>query len=352
MLWLLTGELNVVSLNWFAIVNLVIVQFLIIDGIRWTSSFIATLPAQSDVRFHWSPYLFGTSRPQAIIEITRSIAILLAAFLSGSLPWYLLATLSVCYGIHLFLMTILVILSFKTFPVSNARNKWTYFFMVTPWVSLVISLGLLLPRVQIVQFLPSFRISVLIVALSYLAVMFGNALRTSVAMPVLSDLRRKLVAGRISASEAVNSIEIALGGMEVADALRTDVLEIISLLERMDEQTKNAIMSLSSIESNLPTSEDSPPEVSNKRETIDSLKAGYQFFLGERQKLTDQHRVQAEQFFKNVARVRVIPTAVPTIEEFARILQARAVTTDSNFNRVVEREDEVGKKLDAAFPRA
>jgi len=58
-------------------------------------------------------------------------------------------------------------------------------------------------------------------------------------------------------------------------------------LERMDEQTRNAIMSLYSIESNLPRPDDDPTVIANRRVTIGSLKAGYQFFLGERQKLAD-----------------------------------------------------------------
>jgi hypothetical protein len=190
----------------------------------------------------------------------------------------------------------------------------------------------------------------LIVGLGYLAVMFGHVLRTSVAMPILLDLRRRLVARKISPVEAVRGIEIALGGMAVADALRSDVIEIISLLERIDEQTKNAIMSLYSIESNLPTSGDDAAVVANKRDTIGSLKAGYQFFLAERQKLVEQHRHQAEQFFKSVARVRIVPAAVATIDEYVRILQARSATTDSLFNRLIERETGVSGKLTAAFP--
>ena len=198
LIWLLTGELNTGSHDWLGIITLVIVEFLIVDGVRWLSAFIAGRPTKSDVRFHWSSYLFGTSRPQAIIEILRSIGILLAAFLCRSFQWYLLTTLSVCYGLHLFLTTILVILSVKPFAISNTRNKWTYFFAVTPWASLVISLGFLLPRIHINQFVASFRISALIVGLGYLAVMFGHALRTSVAMPILLDLRRRLVARKIS----------------------------------------------------------------------------------------------------------------------------------------------------------
>ena len=155
---------------------------------------------------------------------------------------------------------------------------------------------------------------------------------------------------KLAQFEAVRGIEIALGGMAVADALRSDVIEIISLLERMDEQTKNAIMSLYSIESNLPTSGDDAAVVANKRDTIGSLKAGYQFFLAERQKLVDLHRQQAEQFFKSVARVRMVPAAVATIDEYVRILQARSATTDSLFNGLIERETKVSGKLTAAFP--
>src|SRR5436853_4219514 len=54
LIWLLTGELNTGSHDWLGIITLVIVEFLIVDGVRWLSAFIAGRPTKSDVRFHWS----------------------------------------------------------------------------------------------------------------------------------------------------------------------------------------------------------------------------------------------------------------------------------------------------------
>src|SRR6185437_5796311 len=254
LVWLLTGEIAAGVTDWTSISRFVILQFLIVDGVRWLIGlFTSRALVTSDARFQWSSFLFSTSRLQAIIEIARAIGILMLSFLSRSVLWYTLATISICYLVLIFLMTIMVILSYKPFAVSKARNKWTYFFMVTPLAAIVASVFPLFWRLHVPDFVSSFRISALIVALTYLVVLLGKTFSTSVATPVLLELRRNLVAGKISAPDAMKTIEVTLGGMEVADALRTNVVQIISLLERMDEQTRNAMMSLNAIESNLPT---------------------------------------------------------------------------------------------------
>ncbi|HXT64855.1 MAG TPA: hypothetical protein VN696_17570 [Pyrinomonadaceae bacterium] len=353
LVWLLTGEIAAGVTDWTSISRFVILQFLIVDGVRWLIGlFTSRALVTSDARFQWSSFLFSTSRLQAIIEIARAIGILILSFLSRSVLWYTLATISICYLVLIFLMTIMVILSYKPFAVSKARNKWTYFFMVTPLAAIVASVFPLFWRLHVPDFVSSFRISALIVALTYLVVLLGKTFSTSVATPVLLELRRNLVAGKISAPDAMKTIEVTLGGMEVADALRTNVVQIISLLERMDEQTRNAMMSLNAIESNLPTPGDDRTLVESKQNTVASLTAGYRLFLTERNKLAEHHQNQADQFFKNASRVQIVPTANHTIDEYVRILQSRAAETDKYFNKLVEREKEVGEKVVIAIPES
>ena len=175
--------------------------------------------------------------------------------------------------------------------------------------------------------------------------MLAHALRSSYAVPLLQDIRRNVAASKITSTEAIHRAEIAVGGMQISDALRDDVIRILTLHDRLDDQTKNALMSLDSIQDSIPQHNDDVEVIRNKQNTITSLTAGYKFFLDNRKKLFDQTGDEGKKFLKKAQRLQSVPSAFETINEFVRILQARVAVTDKYFNRLVEREAEVDRKM-------
>ncbi|MDX6576586.1 MAG: hypothetical protein QOE96_2539 [Blastocatellia bacterium] len=348
LLWLLTGELKAEGIDWHYVAKLIIVESLAIDGLRWLYSILgAPKSSNSEVRFYWSHHHFGTNRAQAVFELIRSTAILLLIWLSHIFPWYLLGPLVTFYSLVLLMMVLILGMSFTAYVVPTQPNRFSYvlyFALFFSWgLALILSLGVLgLPT----QHVTDLRVSGLAVGVGYLVILFGYTLRVSLTAPILMNLRRRLVAGKISPSQAIHEAEIAVGGMQAIDALRDDVNGIFGLLDAMDGMTRNAFTALRSIESNFPFQDDDELMIANKLNTITSLKAGYQSFLTEREKLFNQFNERITHFHKKVRQVRVSPSAMPTINEIDRMLQTKTRVVDESFRQLLEKGTELDKKWD------
>src|SRR5258707_6441014 len=102
LLWLLMSELKADAIDWRYVAKLIIVESLAIDGLRWLYNILGVPQlSNSEARFYWSHYHFGTNRPQAVFELIRSAAILLLISLSHVFPWDLLGSLVTLYSLVL-----------------------------------------------------------------------------------------------------------------------------------------------------------------------------------------------------------------------------------------------------------
>lgn len=350
LLWVLSGELKYDTVNATTVTRIFVTFSLLIDGLRLLYNTVGAQSAGSDeVRFHWSDYVLGKRRAFSVVEIIRCAALLVLLFVSNALPMVIAILTAIFYSVYLFISSIAFAGSFRPlFVVSpDARNKFTYAY----WVLLLG--GLLLSVSQLIPLLPKpnsisiadYRIAGILAGISYLAVMFGFVLSSSSFVPTLERIRRSLATGKMTLSDAIHEIEVTLGGMREADELRADYIALMELLEGLDQQTNNALIAIASIEKNLVTSQDAPEIAVSKRDTTNSLVAGYRFFLSERQRIFERYVQQLSHFSKLARKVNVIVTCRPTVAAIQRLIDSRAATVDSNFAVLQKREAEVDKKL-------
>jgi hypothetical protein len=351
LLWLLTGELEKANTDWTSVVKIVLAGLLLIDTTKWVAFLLySDLNPGSEVRFRWSHHHFGTNRLLAILELLRAILIMLLAFSSSLFDWKFLIPISVSYITLSFLLIIVLIGSFAPlFAVTNRRNRWTYVFVATLLLPLVLAIPSLLPMIPPLNqnHVSEFRIGGLIAGISFLLPMMIRTTGTSLVVPLLKELRRKLIAGRISAPNAVYEAEVISGGMQVADALKDDFLNMLALLEQIDEQTHNAALAISSMKENFPRSDDDAQTVAEKLKTHVALKDNYKSFLDQRARLLKEHKHQVEHFYKKVRRVLTLPTARATIMNIESLLQNRALASDKLFDQLIEIEAEFDKTIGA-----
>ncbi len=347
LLWLLTGELQKESIDWGNVVRLLLTALLLIDSSAWFSVLLAgESKPTSEVRFRWSHSQFRSNRLLPIFTLVRSVGVLLIAFSSRLFPWHFLVPLTITYFTTILLMILLLIGSFTPlFAVPNVRNKWSYVFMGLALVPLLIALAFLLPSLPFPteNHIPEYRIAGLISGISFLVGLLLRVNTPSVAVPLLKELRRKLIADRIDPSNAIHEADIIAGGMQVADALKEDLLDMLTLLEQVDEQTENAALAIKSMEKNFPRSNDNSQTAAEKLKTHAALREGYKSFLQQRGKVIEKHKEQVAQFYKKVNRILSIPTARSTIVNIESLLKAKALASDQLFEQL--------KKIEAEFDR-
>lgn len=229
----------------------------------------------------------------------------------------------------------------------DARNKFTYAYWFLLFGSLILSVA------QLISMLPlphagaiaDYRVAGLLVGISYLTVMFGFVLSSSSFLPTLDFIRRKLATGKMPLNDAIHEIDVTLGGLRETDALRADYTALMSLLEALDQQTNNGLVAITSIENNLPSAQDAPEIAESKRDTTNSLIAGYRFFINERQKIFDRYIQQLSHFHQLARKVNIIVTCRPTVAEIQRLIDSRAAAVDTNFAQLQKREAEVDQRL-------
>jgi hypothetical protein len=353
LLWLLTGELGASSLDWVNTTRLVVAEWLCIDGLKWLYFVLRPQPAgeTNQARFHWSHQRLGSKRALWVIELLRSISLLLVVSLTHAFGWHVRVPVVVVYCLYSYAALVTLIGSYTPlFVVSPRLTKSTYAYFAFLFVCSVTALAFLIPLLPAPtgQAMSGYRISGLIVGISYLFFIFGLVLSRSSLVSTLTELRRKLATGKMSLGDSIHHIEIALGGMQVTDALRDDSLTLLALLDAMDQQTNNAMIAISSIESNLPTPDDDPAIAESKLVTIDSLVAGYESIFNERQVLFDRYLDQISRFNELADKISAISSSRSSISEIERLIQSRATTSDQTLAKFQARVAEANKKLKQA----
>ena len=351
LLWLLTGELKQASADWVSIGRLVVIETLTIDTLRWLYLTLDSQPsARTEARFHWSHSSFSTTRGLAVSEFLRSVLIIAIAFMS-SLNWVPLSLVAISYLITALVMLILIVGSFTPLFVASEgfRNKFTYVFMVALTVLPIIALVFVVPSVPFPtgEAIDLYRISGLIVGISYLVFFLTSVLSASSVLPVLSDIRRNLALGKITLDRAANEVETALRGMSVLDALRDDFLKLISILEVMDQRTNSALAALNLIETNLPLQTDLPEVIDKKLKTIEVLNKSYDGFLNEYLALNKLHTKEVSRVGKVMSRIMILPESRDTISNIQNLANARGHHTVDNHQRMLAKKIELSTKLEA-----
>jgi|SRR5688500_3881366 len=309
--WLLTGELQTGTVDWGNVVKVLLTALFLIDGATWCSVlFDEESKPTSEVRFRWSHSQYRSNRGLPAFTLVRSLGILLVAYSCGLFDWHVLAPVTISYVTTALLMSLLLIGSFTPFfAVTNVRNKWSYVFVGLALVPILITLVFLLPLLPLPEanHIREYRIGGLIAGMIFLV---GLSLRpnvTSVAVPLLKELRRKLVAGRIDPINAIHEADIISGGMQVADALKEDLLDMLALFEQLDDLTENAALAIISMEKNFPRSDDDSQTVTEKLKTHAALREGYKSFLEQRAQLIEKHKEQAAKFNRKVNKFSAYP---------------------------------------------
>jgi hypothetical protein len=351
LLWLLTGELKEASVDWISIGRLIVAQSLIIDTLKWLYLALHFQPSErTEARFQWSHFSFSTTRGLIVIEFFRSILIVVIAFFC-SLNAVPLVLVAISYIIAALLMLLLFIGSFTPLFVSSEgfHNKFTYVFWFALTIPAIVALAFVVTSVPFPagSAVALYRISGLMVGLSYLLFMFARVLSGSSILPLLLKTRRNLALGKTTLERAAKEVETTLRGMRVVDALTDDFQKVISLLDRMDQQTNYALIALNSIEENLPSRDDLPEVIDKKLATIEVLSSAYVGFLKEYLALNKLHENQVARMGKLMGRIMILPESRGTISEIQNLVNARGKSTMDNYQKVEARRDEVFQKIEA-----
>lgn len=351
LVWLLTGEIQTGLIDGRNLVRMLLTTLLLIDSATWFSLLLADeSKPTSELRFRWSHSQFRSTRILPIFTFVRSLAILLLAFSSGLFQWHFLAPLSISYLTTALLMILLFIGSFTPlFAVTSVRNKWSYVFMGLAFVPMLIALAVLLPSLPFPtgNHISEYRIAWLISGTSFLVGLLLRVNTRSETVPLLKELRRKLIAGRIDPSNAIHEANIIAGGMQVADALKEDLLALLTLLEQIDEQTENAALAISSMEKNFPRANDDAQTTTEKLKTHAAIRENYISFLLQRGSLIEKHNKQVAAFYKKANRILGLPTAKSTIANIENLLKAKSMASDQLFEQLKEIEAEFDKRIGA-----
>jgi len=351
LLWLLTGELKEASADWISIGRLIVALTLPIDTLKWLYFALDMQPSarSSEARFHWSHSSFSTTRAGAVTEFIRSILIVAVAFMS--LSWFPLSLVAFSYLITALLMAIVLVGSFTPLFVASEgfRNKYTYVFFVALIVPPIVALAFILPSLPfpLGDAIDLYRISGLIVGISYLFFFLASVLSRSSVQPALSDIRRNLALGKITLDRATNEVETALRGIGVLDALKDNFLKIVSILEEMDQRTNQAISALNSIETNLPLPKDLPEVIDRKIATMEVFSKTCDGLINEYSALNKQHGKEVARMGKLMGRIMILRESRDTISNVENLVNARGQFTTDNYQKMLTRRVEVAEKVQA-----
>ncbi|HYA85871.1 MAG TPA: hypothetical protein VEI57_02245 [Nitrospirota bacterium] len=279
LVWLLTGQMPLTSVNWQNVGLLVFVLGLTIDLVESLSSAVSMqIRRTSEEPRFFLTSLFSIARIYMIIRLAFSIVLILIAIklrvhvysVSKILMLLLLGfdTVGSSFGL---------ILSFRHIPFSKFQVKRT-----APSYSLLstalMAAALVGYYFAFAEKLSSFSSSDIKtgVLLTFIAVNIALMARWRIAPPTLASLdsiRQDLVLDKIDVDWAINQVDIALYGMRVGDVLQQEVKETLDSFNKEQRLLIKLAHTLEAAESFIPADPSSlgKPESSIQREAVQAL---------------------------------------------------------------------------------
>lgn len=288
-------------------------------------------------------------------ELIRVSSLVVLAFFSNALSWYLLPLFTISYvtwGL-IMLMGMLMFIFTPNFiqPVEPPKkSKISALILgVLITIPLLVFLVLLFPSLPrpLGAAISDYRVGGLLAIATYLLVILVSVLTTPSTLLPLINLRRRLALGKISFEAALIQTEIILGGMRAVDALRDSYFNLTILINRIDEHNRNAAMSLESMEANMPNpNSDDKAVLENKSRTLISIEGGYRYFLGEREKYVELFKVQFKKFYEDARKIlRVMPAGTQTIQRMQQLLRSRIELSDKQYFSLTAKHEELFNRI-------
>jgi hypothetical protein len=218
--WLLSDELEPGNIRVEIVALAVLLFSTLIDALRYLFSqlWVWKNPANETSRIRWSNELFSGNELFFVLEILRSIGLLVVAFFFAPMWWLAFSFLSIAYAWFLLMAIAWVALTQAEYPIRQGFTTKGFAFILAFIVPCVASffLYLTLAPVPVGDVVSSYRVGGLLVAVSYLVILLHSLIR----------IRRDIAFNRVDINSAASQAEIALKGMEVSDAIQKDVSPI------------------------------------------------------------------------------------------------------------------------------
>lgn len=354
--WLLSEEIKSGPIQWDHVAVILVAGSILLDLIRFLAIVLNPQQAEDEPipRFYWSHKHFSARRLFGLFDLARITLVVVLAFLSAAFTWKFLASLVMGYAVFFFMMAIVVVMSFSRWAFANQSNKFTYIF----WGLILFGLGLagilslfVLPPINMGN-IGSYRVAGLILATVYLLLFLSTMVTTSPVLQFLMHLRRDLVFGTKSLPKVINEADSALGGLRVTDALRDDYIAIILGIEELNEFTKNAEMTVSSIEQNIPNQEDDSTVADLKSQLVQTLLHAYQTWINDRIVRVQNVGKLIETSRKNARRIlKTMYSAYPIVNQADSYINDAIQIADKKYNEMFDHYNETVKKLNLDKPK-
>ncbi len=353
LLWLLSDELKSGNVNLEITVLAVLLFSTLIDSVR---SLIYQLwqwkdPKNDPARLRWSNEFFSGSELVFVLEILRSVGMLIIAFLVAPKWWVSLLTLTIAYLWYLLLMISALVLTQTEFPIRQGFTKKGFAFILAFALPCLASffLFLCLAPAPTGEVIASYRAGGVIVAISYLILSLAIVTRDSPILQSLIGARRNIVFNRVEINSAASQAEIALKGMEVTDAIQKDLPPILSLVERLNEDTNSLEYQVQTMQAHLPKKEDSQDTVSAKIRILTAHRNNAEALLRDRASTLQELNSKFQQLMRRIQ--GVMPETADFFNQLDTGMKTILEESDVRFNRYVEAANKYDEEL-ATITRA
>lgn len=349
-LWLLSDELKSGSVHLETTALAILLFSTLVDSVRWLIYQLWQWkdPRNDPARLRWSNEFFSGSELVFLIEILRSIGLLIVAFLFAPRSWVSLLSLTIAYVWYSIMAMLWLVMTQTEFPIKQGFTRKGFAFVLAFVLPCFASFFLYLrfAPVPISEVIASYRAGGLFVAICYLILSLGLVTRDSPILHSLIGVRRNLVFNRVEISSAASQAEIALNGMEVPDAIRKDLPPILALVERLNEDTNRLELQVSTMQAHLPTKEDREDTISAKIKLLTAHRNNAEALLNNRASTLQLLNSKFQQLMKRRQRIQgIMPETANFFEQLDSGMRTILEESDSRFNQYVENANKYDEQL-------
>jgi|GEM_PF-3845821 hypothetical protein len=349
-LWLLSEEFKVGQLRLEFVAIAVLIFSTFVDSLKWLAYLVRQgLGSKTEqVTFRWSNELFSGSELSFVLEILRSLALLIVAFFLVTRRWLPLSTLTFAYVWYVFLATSWLILARSEFAIrQDLTKKGAVFILVFAIPAFLSFLSYLwMAPVPTTEVVSSYRAGGVFTAISYLIVLLAIITKDSPILQSLLQIRRNIVFNRVELDSAASQVEIALGGMQVPDAIQKDVHPILTLVDKLNEATNSLIYQVETMRTHLPSSNDSADVVLAKLRILTTHRSTCEFILKGRNSTFQELDSKYQQLMRRRQRIQAV---IPEASDFFNKLDSGMKTildeADRRFADYVDKANAYDKAL-------
>lgn len=230
--WLLLDTLGSQPIRWQPVWALIVALSLALDAVYLLNILISgqAVPIKEAARFQASRVQLADKRFFLFAMLLRYIALAVIVHLQlawlSHLPWFLV-------NFYLYVMGVLALVSFilscagSLMPTPNSASKNTLAFLPFPILAIgSFAVTASLACTHYVLVLREWRVALIIVALSSLAMLLGLTQQPSPLLGELKDAYRRLCLGETDVSDVVKEVDLILFGLSLDLALQPDIAEV------------------------------------------------------------------------------------------------------------------------------